>query len=108
MASLPPLPDDVTLCTIDVVGLYPNIPHDDGLIAIRKAVDLQKDKRISAEAVIELVEYILKNNIFERNLFYKQLRGTAIGTNMAPPYAIVLESWVILKKYFLMIVTFRL
>ena len=102
------MPDDVTLCTIDVVGLYPNIPHDDGLIAIRKAVDLQKDKRISIEAVIELVEYILKNNIFERNLFYKQLRGTAIGTKMAPPYAIVLGSWVILKKYFLMIVTFRL
>ena len=69
MASLPPSPDDVTLCTIDVVGLYPNIPHDEGLIAIRKAVDLRKDKRISIEAVIELVEYILKNNIFERNLF---------------------------------------
>ena len=63
------MPDDVTLCIIDVVGLYPNIPHDEGLIAIRKAADLRKDKRISIEAVIELVECILKNNIFERNLF---------------------------------------
>ena len=47
LASLPPLPDDVILCTIDVVGLYPNILHDEGLIAMRKALDLQKDKRIS-------------------------------------------------------------
>ena len=90
MASLPPLPDDVILCTVDVVGLYPNIPHDEGLIAMRKALDLRKDKRISTESLIELAECVLKNNIFEHNLsFYKQLRGTAIGTKMAPPYAII-------------------
>ena len=90
LASLPPLPDDVILCTIDVVGLYPNIPHDEGLIAMRKALDLRKDKRISTESLIELAECVLKNNIFEHNLsFYKQLRGTAIGTKMAPSYAII-------------------
>ena len=90
LASLPPLPDDVILCTVDVVGLYPNIPHDEGLIAMRKALDLRKDKRISTESLIELAECVLKNNIFEHNLsFYKQLRGTAIGTKMAPPYAII-------------------
>ena len=105
LASLPPLPDDVILCTVDVVGLYPNIPHDEGLIAMRKALDLRKDKRISTESLIELAECVLKNNIFEHNLsFYKQVRGTAIGTNMAPRYAII--SWVILKKDFLVIVTF--
>ena len=82
--------DDVVLCTIDVVGLYPNIPHDEGLIAMRKALDLRKDKRISTESLIELAECVLKNNIFEHNLsFYKQLRGTAIGTKMAPSYAII-------------------
>ena len=89
-ASLPLLPDDVVLCTIDAVGLYPNIPHDEGLIAMRKALDLRKDKRISTESLIELAECVLKNNIFEHNLsFYKQLRGTAIGTKMVPPYAII-------------------
>ena len=90
LASLPPLPDDVILCTIDVVGLYPNIPHDEGLIAMSKALDLRKDKRISTESLIELAECVLKNNMFEHNLsFYKQLRGTAIGTKMASPYAII-------------------
>ena len=74
-------------CTM---GLYPNIPHDEGLKAMRKALDLQKDKRISAESLIELAEHVLKNNIFEHNLsFYKQLRGTATVTKMAPPYAII-------------------
>ena len=30
IANLPPLPEDLIFCTIDVVGLYPNIPHDEG------------------------------------------------------------------------------
>ena len=82
--SLPPLPDDV------MTGLYPNILHDEGLIAMMNALDLCKDKRISTESFIELAECLLKNNIFEHNLsFYKQLRGTAIGTKMATPYAII-------------------
>ena len=45
LASLPPLAD-VILCTVDVVGLYRNILHDEGLIAMRKALDLRKDKII--------------------------------------------------------------
>ena len=93
LASLLPLPDDVILCTIHVVGLYPNIPYDEGLIAMRKALDLRKDKRFSTESLIELAECVLKNKIFEYNLsFYKQLRGTAIGTKMPSPYAIIFLS----------------
>ena len=39
---------------------------------------------------MDLAECVLKNNIFEHNLsFFKQIRGTAIGTKMAPPYAII-------------------
>ena len=67
IANLPPLPDGLILCTVDVVGLYPNIPHEEGLIAIRKAVDTRKDKTISTDSLIELAEYVLKNNIFERD-----------------------------------------
>ena len=31
LRSLPNLPDDIILCTVDVVGLYPNIPHEESL-----------------------------------------------------------------------------
>ena len=30
-SSLPKLPDGIILCTMDFVGLYPNIPLDEGL-----------------------------------------------------------------------------
>ena len=36
IANFSPLPDDLILCTIDVVGLHPNIPHEEGLISFRK------------------------------------------------------------------------
>ena len=45
IASLPTLPDDVVLCTIDVVGLYPNIPHDEGLIVLRKSLESRKTRQ---------------------------------------------------------------
>ena len=39
IASLPPLPNDIILCTIDVMSLYANIPHDEGLVALRKSLE---------------------------------------------------------------------
>ena len=90
LRDLPALPKDTLLCTIDVVGLYPNIPHSDGLDAIRKALDQRIDKNISTESLLDLAECVIKNNIFEHNnRFFKQKQGTAIGTKMAPPYAIL-------------------
>ena len=65
--ALPSLPEDTILCTIDVVGLYPNISHEDGLLAMRKALDEREDKTASTYSLIELAECVLKNNIFEHN-----------------------------------------
>ena len=36
ISNLPPLPDNPILSTIDMVCLYSIIPHEEGLIAIRK------------------------------------------------------------------------
>ena len=88
--SLPRLEENEILCTIDVVSLYPNIPHEEDLIAIRKALDERLDPTISTDSIVELAEIVLKNNVFEFNdRVLKQKQGTAIGTKMAPPYAIL-------------------
>ena len=85
LRSLPNLPDDIILCTVDVVGLYPNIPHEEGLSALRKRLDLRQEKDVTTSTLVELAEVVLKNNIFtfkEKTL--KQKWGTAIGTKFAP------------------------
>ena len=80
----------MTLCTIEVVGLHPNIPDDEGMITLRKFLESREDKKISTRFPNGLAECVLENNIFEHNSsFFKQLRGTATGTKIIPPYAII-------------------
>lgn len=52
LASLPPLPNNVTLCNVDFVGPYPDIPHNERLIGIKKALDLRKNKRVSTDSLM--------------------------------------------------------
>ena len=62
--SLPNLPDDIILCTVDVVGLYPNIPHDEGLSALRKRLDLRQEKDVTTSTLVELAEVVFLKTIF--------------------------------------------
>ena len=64
LRSLPKLPDGIILCTMDVVGLYPNIPHEEGLFALRKRLEIRKEKYVSTDTMIDLAKVVLKNNIF--------------------------------------------
>ena len=53
-------------------------------------MELRGIKQISSDTLIELAETVLRNNIFEFDeKTFKQIRGTAIGTKFAPPYAIL-------------------
>ena len=83
------MPDDIILCTLDVVRLS-NILHDEGLIALRKSLESREHETVSTDSLMDLAECVLKNNIFEHILsFFKQLRGTATETKMAPLCAII-------------------
>ena len=90
LSGLRNVPENVLLCTVDVVGLYPSIPHKDGLEALRVALEGREDKTISTESLLELAKCVLENNVFEHDgKVFRQKQGTAIGTKMAPNYAII-------------------
>ena len=90
LKSLVKLTQGAILCTIDVVGLYPNIPHSEGLTSLGRFLELRDNKQISSDTLIELAEIVLKNNIFEFDeKTFRQVHRTAIGTKFAPPYAIL-------------------
>ena len=90
LKSLGKLPQGAILCTIDTVGLFPNIPPSEGLTSHRRFLELRDNKQISIDTLIELAEVVLKNNIFEFDeKTFRQVRGTAIGIKFAPPYAIL-------------------
>ena len=84
------LPENATLVTTDVVGLYPSIPHQVGLSAPQEALENRLVKKVPAENLIEMAEFVLKNNLFKfNNKVFQQISGTAIGTKFAPPYACI-------------------
>ena len=41
---------------IDVVGLYHNIPHEDRLVAMWKALNAREDKTISTDSLIKIAD----------------------------------------------------
>ena len=69
------------------MGLYPHIPHDEGLEALRKAI-LGGNVDLPEEDLLALTKLVLENNYFEfGEKTYRQKLGTAIGTKLAPAYA---------------------
>ena len=61
------IPEDVFPVSIDVVGLYTNIPHEEGLETFRIALERREDKTVTTELLVEMLSIVLKTNIFENN-----------------------------------------
>ena len=76
--------------TSDVVGLYPSIPDEAGLRALKEVLDRREEKKISTEDLVKMAEFVIRNNYFEFNGQVKQqISGTTIGTKFAPTYACI-------------------
>ena len=58
------------MCTIDVVGLYPNIPCEYVLDALRNSLDLRDDQTVSTDFLIELAELVLKKTVFSKTKIF--------------------------------------
>lgn len=93
ISSLPPLSPDVILVSLDVKGLYTNIPQNEGLFCMKQALDLDFSSHPSPcrppiDVLMELAKFVLTQNFF---LFdgrpFHQTHGTAMGTRMAPSFA---------------------
>ena len=61
------------------MGLYPHIPHGEGIEIMKEFLNQREVKNISTKSLYDLATIILKNNFFEiGEEVYHQLLGTAI------------------------------
>ena len=82
------LPEKSILVTMDVSALYTNIDHDEGADACYEKLETRKKKRVSSSCLKQLIKVVLENNVFRFGAkIYRQIKGTAMGTPMAPNYA---------------------
>ncbi len=81
--------DDVLLATFDVQSLNTNIPHKDGLLALEPFLTQRYvDVKPRTACLLDLASIVLINIFFRfQGDFYLQVKGTAMGSKMAPNYA---------------------
>ena len=83
-------PDDIDLCTADVTSLYPSIPTDAGLAALREFLNYHHRDKEQIPLILILAEWVLKFNILQfGNTSWLQINGTAMGTPFAVSYATI-------------------
>ena len=76
------------LVTIDVKSLYTRIPHDRGIDTACRYLDVHYQRPQLTETMRCLMGHILRNNVFEFDgQYFAQIKGTAMGSKMAPAYA---------------------
>ena len=97
------IPKNTILTSFDIEALYSNIPHKLGLEAIKYWIEKYPNtlnSRFSKEFILDGIKFILENNIFCFNdTFYRQEKGTAMGTKFAPVYATLTIGYLEEKLY---------
>ena len=92
LETLGHLPPNCILATLDVSSLYTNIPNAEGIEAARTTLNGSRSHpgvKPTNVSLIALLELVLKRNNFQFNgNNYLQVGGTAMGTKLAPGYAI--------------------
>ena len=87
------LPESTLLVTLDVVGMYTNIPQDEAISACASVLsnadpNLYSLKIPPENLITELLTLIIKRNCFTFNgKFYLQTMGVAMGSESSPEIA---------------------
>ena len=73
---------------MDVSSLYTNIPHDEGLDALRENLNRRRNRSVATNVLVTLMSLILTlNNFIFNGINYLQIKGCAMGTNSSPSFA---------------------
>ena len=84
----PGLEEDQILVTWDVVGLYNNIIHKEGLESLQEGLETRNNPEVPTTYLVKLMEIILNNNLFNfHEELWRQEIGCAMGSKPAPSYA---------------------
>ena len=82
---------DTYIMCCDIKSLYTSIPNDLGMTALQYWIQQKKSlipSRFSERFILEAAKFVLENNFFMFNeKMWRQKVGTAMGKEMAGPYA---------------------
>ena len=92
------VPENAILVTADVVGLYPNIPHNAGLNALNNMLEAKQRKAVFTEHLFKMAVFVLENKYFEFNGDVKKLQEQQLVQSLHRPTCLYL--WMNLQSNF--------
>ena len=100
MKRIGKVPEGSFLVTADVVGLYPSIPHKEGILALKSKLEEQTSSKIPTNDLVKLAEFVLKNNFFEfNNEIKQQISGMLLELSLLLHTPVFI--WIKLRQIFL-------
>ena len=82
------IPKESIFVTLDVKYLYTSVPNPKGIAAVKKAHEHYQHKTVPTKVITTFLALILTlNNFIFNSKFYLQIKGCAMGTICAQPYA---------------------
>ena len=83
-----PQPPGTIPVTLDIVGMYTNVPVEEGLKAFAKSMERREDKSVPTWFLVKLMRFIAESSVFvfDSQLFI-QLMGVAMGSRVSPTFA---------------------
>ena len=93
-----PQPNGTIPVTLDISGMYTNVPWTQGLAAFRESMESRDTKSVSTEFLLGLLMLVLSCNVFLFDgLLFMQLFGVAMGSRVAPTFACIFMGWLEVK-----------
>ena len=90
LKQLGQIPKGALLVTLDVSSLYTNIPNHEGILAVAAHLRQDRTKDPISPYILQLLRLVLHSMNFTFNdQHFLQISGTAMGTALAPNYAIL-------------------
>ena len=83
-----PQPPGTVPVTLDIIGMYTNVPYEEGLQAFAKLMEQRDNKEVPTWFLVKLMRFVAESSIFvfDTELFL-QLLGVAMGSKSSPTFA---------------------
>jgi hypothetical protein len=80
--------------TLDISGMYTNVPWGEGQEAFKEALDNRDNQSVPTDFLIQLVMLVLCCNVFVfDSVLFMQLFGVAMGSRVAPTFSCLFMGW---------------
>ena len=84
------IPQNFILLTTDVLGLYPNIPHNASLKPLKDETDCSQIRKMHTDVLVNMAEFVFHNDFFDfQEKVFRKISGTAIGKKYTLSYGCI-------------------